>query len=938
MNNIRPPAVLETNTGTAAYFSKLVWIVLFVGLVISLVAWQIAMQYEQRVATAVFEVESKEQSLLIRKELETASSALEDLASMYAVNDVISGAQFERFVSPILARNQALKALSWNPVITHADRDAHESALQEDGLTDYRITQPSADGTIETAYPREHYIVVSAIEPLENNRSARGYDVASEITRREALERARDTASLAIAAPIVLDQSLQESRAALGFLPIYRAGMPVETLAERRANLRGYLVVVVDFPQLIAAALSSLTEPGIEQKIITTPPDAAPGLMYLSNGFTGGDGITPTTESDPPSRLTYSTGFSWGGHLLDLQFAASDPYRAAGKSWVPWGILLVLVTLTLLTAAMLRLLRGRTVAIARQVDARTRELQVSNRELQAEVVLRNEVEERLEEQQHQLEREVAARTSELKATTAQLRTILDSEPECVKIISADGALEDMNAAGLAMIEADSMEEVRGCDVYSLVDDEYRDAFIEMNQRVIGGQSETLEFKLRGLKGTERWVETHAVPLVDLDGANNRHLAITRDVTTKKANEEKQAMLEGQLRHAQKLESIGVMAGGIAHDFNNLLQVIIGNSELALGTPGLHDSAHNAIKAGQSAAIDAAKLCDQMLTYAGQSRPAIQPIHLPDLVKSIINLLGVSHSKNSELEFVSDHIQGMIDGDDAQLRQVVMNLVTNASEAIGEQPGHIGVHISNVNIAADIADDRWLGAAPSAGRYVRLDVSDNGCGMDVQTQERMFDPFFTTKFAGRGLGLSATLGIIQSHNGYLKVDSTPNRGTRVIVLFPVSVAKKQAEPQVSKQPAVFSQTVLLVDDETAVREVGRAMLDKLGCRVVLAAQGEDALKYFADHADATDVVLLDLTMPGISGNVTCAELRRIRPDIPVIFCSGYASGAVQAAMDSPGYTGFLHKPFTLDALVRALEAALTTEGPTEVQPEAAANNG
>ena len=381
MNDFRQPA----DSSPAAHSSKLFWIVLFSGVLLSVAAWRIALHYEQRVAVAMFQVDAKERSLLIRKELETIASALEDLASMYAVTNIVTGEQFTRFVAPILARNPALGAMSWNPVIAHDERAAHEAALRDAGLAAYRIVQRSPQGDIETAAPRDEYIVVGAIEPLQGNETALGFDVASEETRRSALERARDTASLAIAAPIALVQSRQEYRSALGFLPRYRSGSPFATVAERRANLEGFFVAVVDIPELIAAALSNLSAEGIELEILATAPGSAPTELFSSTSVIAGDDATQAAGPGRANGLHHATSFPWGGQRLDLRFAADDAYLAAGKTWVPWGVLLAMLAVTFLTAAMVFLLRGRAVRIAREVADRTRELQASNRELEEEV-------------------------------------------------------------------------------------------------------------------------------------------------------------------------------------------------------------------------------------------------------------------------------------------------------------------------------------------------------------------------------------------------------------------------------------------------------------------------------------------------------------------------------------------------------------------------
>ncbi|MDJ0910726.1 MAG: CHASE domain-containing protein [Woeseiaceae bacterium] len=914
--------------GGSVLSSKPFWAVLVLGSLLSIVGWRTVAQFEDRVSEVQFEADAMERSLLIRRQFETGHAALEDLASLYAVNDDITNDQFSRFVAPILARQPSLRALSWNPVIAPDERDAHEAAMRRNGRPDYRITVRSEAGELVAAPPSSEYVVVAFIEPYAGNESALGFDVNSQETRSVALQRARDTGSTAIAAPIALVQGRGETTGALEFLPRYRGGVVPDTVDERRANLEGYFVAVVDIAENIAAALSNVDTSEFELTVLSTGPGAEQAELFASDPSAGGAG-SPESSGDVDSP-SYSTAFPWAGHEIEVRFTASETFIASGRTLFPMVALLAGFMFTGLAAYIVAVLWGRTVRIANEVADRTRDIQQANEELQAEVERRTAVEKRLESHQHELERIVEERTAKLRATTAQLRTILESEPECVKIVSADGSLEDMNAAGLAMIEAGSIDEVRGCSVYSLIAKQHRDAFIDLNKRVIAGESCTLEFELDGLKGGKRLVETHAVPLVDSDGGPTRHLAITRDITAKRAFEREQAELESQLRQKQKLESIGVMAGGIAHDFNNLMQVIIGNSEIALDRMAAEDIARGSIEASYAAASDAAKLCDQMLTYAGRSRQDVEPVFLPDLVTSIVELLNVSHSKNAELELEFEAGVGMIEGDEAQLRQIVMNLVSNASEAIGEDAGRITVRVGTADLHEDASGDDWIGSPPEAGRYVDLEVSDTGCGMDAGTIERIFDPFFTTKFAGRGLGLSSTLGIIRGHEGFLSVVSDTDRGTRFNVLFPVSESENNSIPkQPESQPAVFDATILMVDDEEQVLKIGSAMLERLGCRVIPAANGKEALEHFREQGDSVDAVLLDLTMPGMSGSDTCHELRRIRPDIPVIFCSGYADDAVRQDVDSTAYTGFLHKPYVRDDLVRLLDQALSAGEKTAI---------
>ncbi len=896
--------------------SVLFWGVLLSGLLLTVVVASTVEHIDEHVTEARFEAEAMERSFLIRKQFETAQSALVDLASLYAASDEVSGDDFSRFVAPILERQAALRAFSWNPVVTHDAREAHEVSMRGAGNPEYRITHRSEEGELITAPAHEQYIVVAIIEPLEGNESALGFDVSSQVTRRNAFERARDTATMSIATPIVLVQGEGRSTGALGMLPVYRDGSAPSTVEQRRKAIEGYVVAVVDIAESITAALASVDMTDFDFNVLGSAPGGGQVELFASESF--------DADRQAEDWLSYVSRFPLAGYEMEVRFFPSDEYLAAGRTWVPLGVLIAGFALTALAVAIVSILLNRTVRIAQEVADRTRDIQAANRELEAEVARRSDVERELESHQRELEGIVDERTAELKATSAKLRTIVESEPECVKVVSADGRLEDMNAAGLEMIEADSFDQVRGHSVYSLIAKHDRDAFIEMNERVIAGESCTLEFELDGLRGGKRLVETHAVPLPDLEGGPNRHLAITRDITARRAFEEEQARLENQLRQKQKLESIGVMAGGIAHDFNNILQVVVGNNEIALKLVG-DENARRCIEASFLAATDAAKLCDQMLTYAGRSRPDIEPVYLPDLVNSIIELLNVSHSKNAELELDFEDDVGIIRGDDAQLSQVIMNLVSNASEAIGADPGRISVRVKSVDLAADASGEEWVGFAPPAGVYVGLVVADTGCGMDAETREKIFDPFFTTKFAGRGLGLSSTLGIIQGHDGFLSVTSEPDLGTRFTVLFPVAELENWIEPEETKpEPDSLDATVMVVDDEEDVRKICGVTLETMGCEVVFAVDGKDAVKRFTEVGDTVDVVLLDVAMPKMNGNEAFPELRKIRPDIPVIFCSGYADDAVLSEAESSAYTSFLHKPYRRNQLIKAIAEALPAQ--------------
>ena len=398
--------------------------------------------------------------------------------------------------------------------------------------------------------------------------------------------------------------------------------------------------------------------------------------------------------------------------------------------------------------------------------------------------------------------------------------------------------------------------------------------------------------------------------------------IARAIERVRAEEERQR-LEAQIQHAQKLESLGVLAGGIAHDFNNLLTGILGNADLALMDLAPDSPAYASLTEIKATAQRAADLSRQMLAYSGKGSFVIEPIDLNQVVREMGHLMEVSISKKAVLRYeLSDDLPAII-GDATQIRQVIMNLITNASDAIGDDEGVISIRSGTEECDHDYLGGCYLNEQLPEGLYVYLEVTDDGCGMDRDTMQRIFDPFFTTKFTGRGLGLASTLGIVRGHHGTVRVKSEPGRGTRFRVLLPASQIRREelARPKVAPQRWSGAGTVLIVDDEEAVREVAARMLEQAGLTVVTAADGREAVEFYRRHADEIGCVLLDLTMPHMSGEETLQELRRIRSDVRVVVSSGYSEQEVVSRFVDKGISGFVQKPYLVSKLVSEVSGAL-----------------
>jgi len=385
------------------------------------------------------------------------------------------------------------------------------------------------------------------------------------------------------------------------------------------------------------------------------------------------------------------------------------------------------------------------------------------------------------------------------------------------------------------------------------------------------------------------------------------------VVVHKREEIERKSMELQLLQSQKLESLGVLAGGIAHDFNNILMAIMGNAELAKMRVRPESPAVENLNRIETSAARAADLAKQMLAYSGKGKFVVEQINLNRLLEEMLHLLEVSISKKAILRLnLHDHLP-TVTADATQMRQIIMNLVINASEAIGEKSGVIAVTTGYMDCDRSYLKDIWLDENLKDGLYVYLEIADTGCGMDKETIGKLFDPFFTTKFTGRGLGMSAVLGIIRGHHGAIKVYSEPGKGTSFKILLPAS----------DKPTELFnghnvngnfkgSGTVLLVDDEESVRGIGVEMLKELGYTGITATDGRDALEQFKAHPEIC-CVILDLTMPKMDGEQCFRELRLLRPDIKVIMSSGYSEQEVSEKFIGKGVAGFIQKPYKLSML-------------------------
>ncbi len=420
---------------------------------------------------------------------------------------------------------------------------------------------------------------------------------------------------------------------------------------------------------------------------------------------------------------------------------------------------------------------------------------------------------------------------------------------------------------------------------------------------------------RELERSRDMLETHVAARTEELEKSNQYLL--EEIVRRRKAEEARLAIERRMLEAQKLESLGVLAGGVAHDFNNLISSILGNAELVQADLLPGSAQLESVRAITQAARRAGDLTRQLLAYAGKAQFSIEPVNLNELAEEMVQILRVSIPKDIKVEFRLAPDLPAVEGDPTQLRQVVMNLITNAAEAIGENAGTITIKTDFMKLDEHALADGYRPSTRPPGNYVSIEIRDTGCGIGAETLERIFDPFFTTKFTGRGLGLPAVRGIVNGHRGAVKVTSRPGEGSAFRVLFPALPGAAPRKSESSGDPLAWrgSGRILVVDDEEPMRAVMQRILVRLGFDVDVAASGAEGLARFRDQGGGYRCVLMDLVMPGMTGLELLQEVRALSREVRIVLMSGYSEDSIATGRDP--LTGFLQKPISIEDLARTM---------------------
>ena len=506
----------------------------------------------------------------------------------------------------------------------------------------------------------------------------------------------------------------------------------------------------------------------------------------------------------------------------------------------------------------------------------------------------------------------------LQRSEAGFRSLVDHSPDVVLKVDRSGTILFVNRA----ISQSPLGAIKGRNVLDFVLEKELTKLRSAVRRAFDDSlASQLECEARGLDGIIRPYDVRISPIPHPSGPEAA-IVVATDMTERQRLADQEARLQAQIQQSQKLESLGLLAGGVAHDFNNLLMGVLGNASLVLMDMSPDATHYQHLKGIETAARRAAELCQQMLAYSGKGRFVVRPVDVCEVVLGTARLLEASIPKHVSLKYDCLPGERAVEADIVQLRQIVMNLVLNAADAVGERRGMITIRTGAMYCDSDYLGSTFFDDRLAPGHFAFIEISDTGTGMDKDTRAHMFDPFFSTKSHGRGLGLAAVLGIVRGHKGGIKVYSELNVGTTIKVILPVSElpAQRLEQESASVKPPAMTGRVLIIDDEPMILNIAAEVLEYAGFTVITAPDGEEGIAKFRAHPD-TSLVLLDLTMPRMSGDEVFRELRKLKPTVRVLLSSGYNEQDTTSRFAGKGLAGFIQKPYGAEQLVEAVRNVL-----------------
>ncbi len=846
--------------------------VLVAGVALSVAGFFLTRDAVRHQVEAQFHAAARDRSESVVQGFQRGFEDITFLRSFFESSDEVSRGDFDAFVAPILAGHPYVQAFQWLPEVTPQNRSALEAEARR-LYPEFRFFRRDAAGKTIEVPQGSTFHAVQFVAPYRGNEVTLGYSADGLPTRQETLAKALRTGTLVASGRIRL---IQETGNQAGLLVML-------SVRGRDGRALGVVQGVFRMGDLVGKSLAFLEPQGVSLKLFDASAPEAEALLHEEPS------PLPAVGRAREEGLRLVRPFELAGRRWTVVVAPAGGHFALGTSWRAWVVLLAGLAFSALLAGYVRTLLTSQEEIRALVEARTEELAQ-------------------ETESHRRDAQA------LRESEARFRQLVEVMGEGMWVLDPLGVTTFVNRRMAVMLGYTSSE-MAGRSLFDfLFDEDIPQARRNLADRREGVNAQH-DFRFRRKDGGELWTIVTGTPVVDEEGRTVSVLGIVTDITQRRRE-------EGAQMESQKLESLGVLAGGIAHDFNNLLTAILGNINLAQLCLPKVSPAWPYLENMERTVQRATNLTRQMLAYSGKGRFLIGPLDLNQAVEELAHLLGVSISKKVALRFQLQPSLPVLMGDVSQIQQVVMNLVTNASEAIGDAEGIVSIRTGvQVYTEADLARDFPLQPI-EPGTFICLEVADTGQGMSAEVQSRMFEPFFTTKFTGRGLGLSAMQGIVRGHKSGIRVYSEVGKGTTFKLIFPAGCSRVPEVPCLEPEEEWRgSGTILVVDDEEGVRAAASGLLQSMGFETVLASDGMEAVERFREAAGTIRAVLMDLTMPHLDGVEAYRELRRIDPGCRVVLTSGYNEQEAIQDFLGKGLAGFVQKPFLRTDLVRAMRLAL-----------------
>jgi PAS domain S-box-containing protein len=853
--------------------------VLLTGMAVSLAGFFITRDAYRRQVEAQFHAAARDRSESVVQGLQQGFGDVLVLQSYFEASKEVTREDFDTFVAPILARHPYIQAFQWLPEVTPRHRAAleAEARLAHPGFRYFRRDPAgrNLDMEPEVTFHGVHFVV-----PYRGNEVSLGFSTEIQArpgetpTMRQAtLARALRTGALTASGRIRLIQETGNQSGVLVMIPV----------RGKDGHSPGLVQGVFRMGDLVQKSLAFLEPRGVALKLYDSSASEQEALLHQEPS------PLPIVGPEKDEGLQLTRKFELAGRSWAVTVTPAGGHYVMGTAGRAWAVLLAGLAFSGLLAGYVGTLQASEAAIRMQVEIRTREL--------------------VQETESHRKDAQALRESE-----ARFQNLIEVMGEGLWVMDAQGTTTFVNRRMAEMLGYEAGE-MAGRSLFDFMS-ESDVAQAKQNLMVRrDGQGSQHDFRFRRKNGAELWTIVTGTPVVDESGQVVSILGVVTDIT------ERRRLEQAQLQ-SQKLESLGVLAGGIAHDFNNLLTAILGNISLAqLCLPKL-SPAWPYLENMERSVQRATNLTRQMLAYSGKGRFLVGPLDLNQAVEEMSHLLSVSISKKVALRYQLQAGLPVLMAEASQIQQVVMNLVTNASEAIGDREGIVSIATGTLSYDRETLARDFPGQSVEPGLFLTLEVADTGQGMTPEVQARIFEPFFTTKFTGRGLGLSAMQGILRAHHGGIRVYSEVGKGTTFKLIFPAGLGELPLEEDpAAESDWMSSGTILVVDDEEGVRHVASDLLRSMGFDVVTAEDGLQALERYRESPVPIRAVLTDLTMPHMDGVETFRELRRMDPACRVILTSGYNEQEAIHDFLGKGLAAFVQKPFLRVDLLRVIRGVL-----------------